>query len=117
MVKDIKYVDIRGFDNNQIVVEAQHRGNITFYYTDGLLETRTTLARYVDGRWSYPSKEHMDMLLRTAKQTNKIRRILMEGLDFVKAGDAIPFEAQFKCFRRKFIVRVVRLTNKLKHKI
>jgi hypothetical protein len=113
----VKYIDIQGFDNNQIMVEARHKGDITFYYTDGLLATRTTLARYMDGRWSYPSKDHMDMLLQTAKHTNKIRRILMEGVAFVKAGDVVPFEAQLKCFRRKFIVRIVRLTNKLKHTI
>jgi hypothetical protein len=113
----VKYIDIRGFDNNQIVVEAQHKGDITFYYTDGLLATRTTLARYLNGRWSYPSKDHMDMLLQIAKQSTKIRRILMEGLEFVKTGDIIPFETQWKCFRRKFIVKVVRLTNKVKHTI
>lgn len=113
----VKYIDIQGFDNNQIMVEAAHKGDITFYYTDGLMATRTTLARFQNGRWNYPSKEHMDILLQIAKQSNKIRRILMEGLDFVKTGDLVPFETQLKCFRRKFTVKVVRLTNKLKHTI
>jgi len=117
-----KYINLEGLDHNQIVVESYHgwprnEGFITFYYTDSLLATRTTLATYKHGRWDSPSPAHMDILIKESKRSGKIRRALVEGSKYVKDGYSVSFEVQWQCFRRRFTVKIARLFNKLKHTI
>ena len=122
MTQNTKYINLEGLDHNQIMVESNHtwprsEGFMTFYYTDSLMATRTTLGTYKGGKWSYPSPAHMNILVQQAKKSPKIRRAITEGTKWIKNGDNVPYEMQWQCFRRKFSVKVTRLFNKIKHTI
>jgi ubiquitin C-terminal hydrolase len=109
MIKSISTKEEKCF----ITIESQFRGSTTIWFVDELFDVRKRLATYKDGKWGYSSSSRMNDLVTLMKHNTKLRRALQECLNHVVNEEELPGMVNWRCFKRRTKLKVIRITRKI----
>lgn len=85
------------------------------YFVDSLIETRSLLASFIDGKWDFPTAYSEHEFFRLMKKyPSQISNHIHKPMDLIYE---ITLEKRFSCFKRKMNISMIRTLNKLKHLI